>query len=399
MWTRFFGFAFIASATSAVPALAQGGFWTQTHKFGPAVLELAEGPDSTLLVGLLVTPGGLQSSADRGESWAPLGLDHPHIEGIATTADGTIYVGAYGAGVRRSDDGGATWTPSMLPTAQVLALALGPAGDVLAGTRDGGLYRSTDRGDSWEQISPAWDVRAVVALPSGPVVVALQDGSERRSDDGGATWEGVSVPGTVYDLASAPSGYAFANGSSGVSRSTNGGATWELARPGTGSVLAVSVDGVVVAGLGGVSRSTDGGATWEEVSAGLTGEGVSALTFDREGYLYAGTPHGRIFRSTTRTTATESDVPPSVARLLPAYPNPFTSTTRVAFSLLQPDQVDLAVYDLLGRRVGTLAAGDYPAGRYEVEWAPKGLTSGLYLVRLDTRGAPTQSVSVVHRRR
>lgn len=406
MWTRLFGFAFAAAATTAVPALAQGDFWTQTHKFSPEpadypmVLELAGGPDGALLAGLLLTPGGLQRSSDRGESWTPLGLDHPHVEGIATAADGTIYVGAYGAGVRRSDDGGATWTPSTLPTALVWAVVLDVEGGVLAGTLDGGLYRSTDRGDSWEPISPPWDVRAAVALPGGSVVAALQGGGERWSGDGGSTWTEVSVPGTVFDLATAPGGLAFAIGSSGVSRSADGGVTWALVRPGAGGVLAVNADGIVFAGVGGVARTSDGGATWEDVSAGLTTEGVTALTLDQEGYLYAGTSHGRVFRSSATTTAAESAPPPTTARLLfPAHPNPFASATRVAFMLPQAERLDLAVYDVLGRRIGTLAEGDYPAGRHEVEWAPAELTSGLFHIRLRTNSGVTQSVGVVRQRR
>lgn len=404
MWIRLLVLA-VALAASA-PAQAQGNVWTQTHKFSPApadyprVLELAEGPNGALLVGLLREPGGLQRSMDLGDSWTPLGLDPPHVESVAAADDGAIYVGAYAGGVRRSDDGGATWVPSTLPTALVWTVVLDVRGGVLAGTLDGGLYRSTDRGGSWKSISPVWDVREVAALPDGALVVALSGGDEHRSGDGGATWEEVGVPGAVSDFASAPGGLAFANGSVGVSRSADGGRTWALVRPGAGSELAVSSEGGVFAGHGGVSRSTDGGTTWEDVSAGLTGAAVTALVLDRAGYLYAGTGDGRIFRNATLNTATEGRSAPTEAVLLhSAYPNPFGTSTRIAFTLRRPGWVDVKVYDMLGRQVGALVQGSYPAGRHEVEWAPAGAAGGAYLVRLHASDGSMQGVRVVRHRR
>ena len=50
------------------------------------------------------------------------------------------------------------------------------------------------------------------------------------------------------------------------------------------------------------------------------------------------------------------------------YPNPFNPSTAIAFALEQPTRVDLAVYDLAGRRVASLLAGDLGAGTHEVVW-------------------------------
>jgi hypothetical protein len=58
--------------------------------------------------------------------------------------------------------------------------------------------------------------------------------------------------------------------------------------------------------------------------------------------------------------------------------------------------VRLQVFDLLGRRVATLADGEKPAGRHEVSWRSAGLASGTYFVRL-TAGpeAQTQKIQLV----
>jgi len=48
--------------------------------------------------------------------------------------------------------------------------------------------------------------------------------------------------------------------------------------------------------------------------------------------------------------------------------------------------VRLAVYDLLGRRITTLADGLQAAGRHTITWTPEKLAAGLYLVRLEAGG-------------
>jgi hypothetical protein len=73
---------------------------------------------------------------------------------------------------------------------------------------------------------------------------------------------------------------------------------------------------------------------------------------------------------------------PTEFSLAQNYPNPFNPATRIAFTL--PSQLDLTleVFDVLGRKVATLAKGVYPAGMHEVDFDASRLTSGLYVYRL-----------------
>ncbi len=75
--------------------------------------------------------------------------------------------------------------------------------------------------------------------------------------------------------------------------------------------------------------------------------------------------------------------------LLAAHPNPFNPVTRIEFSLAQDATVDLAVYDLQGRRVRLLTHERRPEGVNMVLWdgrdeAGRAAGSGVYLVRLIT---------------
>ncbi|NBC15796.1 MAG: T9SS type A sorting domain-containing protein [Bacteroidetes bacterium] len=60
--------------------------------------------------------------------------------------------------------------------------------------------------------------------------------------------------------------------------------------------------------------------------------------------------------------------------------------TTIRYALPEPTRVRLAVYDLLGREVATLADGLKPAGRHEAIFEASGLPSGVYLYRLEAAG-------------
>jgi len=80
-----------------------------------------------------------------------------------------------------------------------------------------------------------------------------------------------------------------------------------------------------------------------------------------------------------------------------ARPNPLTRTTSIAFSLPKSGSVDLAVYDIAGRKVATLAQGTMPAGSHEVSWNGAKAPAGVYLYRLSFEGKTLTNRMVVVR--
>jgi subtilisin-like proprotein convertase family protein len=78
---------------------------------------------------------------------------------------------------------------------------------------------------------------------------------------------------------------------------------------------------------------------------------------------------------------------PEVLALGRNFPNPFNPKTMIRFDLPKAGDVDLAIYDVTGRRVATLASGRMDAGFHEVEWRGRddkgaALASGVYFSRL-----------------
>ncbi len=89
------------------------------------------------------------------------------------------------------------------------------------------------------------------------------------------------------------------------------------------------------------------------------------------------------------------DNPIKLVRLEQNMPNPFNPLTEIKFALPQTGHVDLAVYDLSGRRVRTLVSGTVSAGEQTITWngrdeAGQTVPSGMYFYRLNT-GTDTMS--------
>ncbi|RKZ14157.1 hypothetical protein DRQ50_09470, partial [bacterium] len=97
--------------------------------------------------------------------------------------------------------------------------------------------------------------------------------------------------------------------------------------------------------------------------------------------------------------AAVSEVPPAVSVAMRAAPNPFNGGTYLSFNNPRDGWVDLSIYDLRGRRVTELLAGQHPAGLDSVRWdgtdeGGRRLGSGVYLVRLHTAGGETTVLKI-----
>jgi hypothetical protein len=73
------------------------------------------------------------------------------------------------------------------------------------------------------------------------------------------------------------------------------------------------------------------------------------------------------------------------------HPNPASNASAISLSLRDAGTVEVAVYDVRGRRVATLYHGSVPAGTLELVWKgedSKGrrLASGVYWIRADAGG-------------
>jgi len=85
-------------------------------------------------------------------------------------------------------------------------------------------------------------------------------------------------------------------------------------------------------------------------------------------------------------TAGEDPLASPIQAQLRAFPNPFNPSTTVTFSLPVSGAVSLSLYNPKGQKLMHLASGEYKAGTHSISLDGAKLSSGVYLLRLETPG-------------
>ncbi|MEM6647820.1 MAG: T9SS type A sorting domain-containing protein [Bacteroidota bacterium] len=293
------------------------------------------------------------------------------------TADATI--GYY---LEATDAQGATyWLPVDAPQAryrfEVRAGVLTERTNALASATETGYWTQAGT-ESWV-LTPTADsvavsalVLAPVAVPSNVVSAAVELahsymlGTERGgnlsvSANGGATWTVLAptsmaypsqfVPDVTHPMQGEP---VFSGTSGGIVRST-----FNLL-PFAGQTIQVRLNFGTVT----VPRATE---SWRIERA--------SFSFGTEEQAF----------QTAYTFGLET-----------IYPNPARDRATISYTIDTRTDASLHVYDVLGRRVETLAEGMHDAGTYTVR-ADVALASGVYMVRLETPASQATQQLVVAR--
>lgn len=93
---------------------------------------------------------------------------------------------------------------------------------------------------------------------------------------------------------------------------------------------------------------------------------------------------GSVYESFAGSWEEPAATVPAKRALSQNYPNPFNPQTEVRFSMGTAGHVTLTVYNIRGQKVAVLANDVFSAGDHTVTWNADGLSSGVYLYRLET---------------
>ena len=327
--------------------------------------------------------------------------------------------GVEGQSIRRSVDGGSTWetvdslgsNSSWYDEFDFVDNSLGfVVGKVDTGSGPLFLIRkTTDAGETWE---PIWmDEHDNYELTGVSFVDDLNgwicsylDGVFRTTDGGNAWVKMTSfnppLGGPSRDLMfTTPDSGWVVGGISGfqtVSRTTDGGQTWEYSgQQGGSSLREVQMLNSQVGWFVGsvnlppyIACTVDGGDTWIEQDPVPENFGFESISIIDESLGWVVGSSGAIYKTTNGGTAWVSPGPglPDQFMLAQNYPNPFNAQTRLTFTVRNPQSIVLQVYDLLGREVAKLVNGKREAGVHNVTWDAAGLPSGVYFYRLQAGG-------------
>jgi len=86
----------------------------------------------------------------------------------------------------------------------------------------------------------------------------------------------------------------------------------------------------------------------------------------------------------TATAVGQQTSSPRTFALDQNYPNPFNPSTQISYTLPTAGHVRLTVYDILGRQVASILDEEEQAGNHRVRFTADGLSSGVYVYRLQS---------------
>ena len=409
------------SATPRLPEAVPRTRYTLQHVAWRPVREVSDGIEGLVVRGgdpdtVYVSVGGRLLRGEGG-SWQLLdGDSHPGLMSDPQIPE-TLYDTQRGV----SRDLGRTWerhtqqywvSGSSLRTGN--SLAVDPRDGLRQFMADSThLYETTNGGAYWRRL--IWNTtglveqirfRCVAIDPYDSDHILAGGVGLHRSEDGGRSWHQVAVgvcQRIAFDVQVADRAYALISG--GVWRTDDSGQRWrQLDWPSVGTAASLDVDpglpgALSAGGVGWLLGSLDGGETWTDMSGGM-GPEAEMITVARGGgtespRLYAATTHGLFIADLQRATAVRDDRRPlpDRAELVGSYPNPFNASTVIRFSLRRDEQVELTVFDVLGRVVRRLVAERLPAGIHDMRWDGRDETghqiaSGVYVVSL--RAGPVE---------
>jgi photosystem II stability/assembly factor-like uncharacterized protein len=275
-------------------------------------------------------PLGFFKTANRGRPWLRLGAppgSPPTSVGplVIDPADPNIvhalfYAGT-GGGIAKSTNGGRSWTaPLSSPCLFLRRIALDPRepAHLFATSYISdpfhcevsicSFFRSLDAGETWQCLgdflSDIYGDALLGVDPFTSAVYAQVFGDLRRSTDNGVTWTSPSSEHLLADsFAASPlvAGTLWAGKAGGVSRSRDGGTTWQffsIGLPSGEKVIDLAPDPAEPATLyaatrrNGVFKSTDAGETWSLAGlwpAGVEYQGGLLIDPGKPAIVYAGT--------------------------------------------------------------------------------------------------------------
>ncbi len=290
------------------------------------------------------------------------------------------------------------WTmfPDTVPTsgARITALAVSnnPANVLYYGTSNRRVYR-IDNANVGTPI--ATDITGTVSpnqFPLGANVscIAIDPTDSRKVMVAFSNYNVYSIFYTTRADSSAPPWIKVAGNLEASSNLTGSGSgssvRWVSIMPVSDGVvyLAATSTGLYATDTLISPSATMSPVVWTQQGASTIGNSIcDMIDFRTTDGLVAVATHSRGIFTTNITSKndvlTVNDIQPRALGVgLTNYPNPFSSSTTISFTLNKNSKVKLNIYDINGRFIKTLADKEFSSGENRVEFSGEKLSSGIY---------------------
>ncbi|NIT59635.1 MAG: hypothetical protein GWN00_26470, partial [Aliifodinibius sp.] len=238
-------------------------------------------------------------------------------------------------------------------TITTIAIAPGNSNVIYVGTDDGNVWVTFSGGAIWSPISNQLPILWVTSIAVHPTdensaVVSFSGykmnqyvGHVFRTEDGGQNWVDISA-----NLPQAPVNKVIID-------------------PDFPQVYYAASDV-------GVFFSSDSGGTWNMLGQTLPASVVMDLVFHQPTRTLVAATHGRsMYKIDVSSIVSIKTTPESTVQdfqLISAYPNPFNSQITFKFQLSKTRDVEVGIFDLLGKQVKLLMMGNLSPSEYRLSW-------------------------------
>jgi len=281
----------------------------------------------------------------------------------------------------------------------------------------GGLVGSCDSGSSIERSFSSGEVHGIDRV--GGLVGAVSEDAEVSACSSTATVSGYNKVGGLVGSNNGSLANCYAMGSVNGGNEVGGllGSLecWYVLFGSiancysTGQVIG---SGTQVGGLVGGSYGSNntGGCYWDIQTSGQSssiigaGRTTAQMIFPHSSDTYVGWDFDNVWapdyqhllnngypflRNTIPGSPQIDPMVPSPALLLKVYPNPFTATTTLGFSLPKTDNCHLDIFNLRGQKIRSFDLSGFKQGEHNLVWdgrdhSGRNTSSGIYLIRLQT---------------
>lgn len=346
--------------------------------------------------------GYMLKTTNAGMTWVSQQITANTLYSVFFTDQFSGYAGAYNGLIFATTNTGQSWYMQYMYNAGTYfytihfpSLLTGYAGGY---SGLGLVKKTTDAGTIWLTVGNTGAfLRSLFFLDNNTGYAANNNGDLDKTTNGGASWPSIlSISGASFEsVRFVDYNTGWVSGGNGLIRkTTNGGSNWVDQSFSTfnrlWSIYPISPTTGYIAGgnmfnnTSMILKTTNGGSPWLSQPIGTTNE-LHSIFFTDSLTGYAVGINGTILKTTTGGVtyiAPISNEIPSEYQLFQNYPNPFNPKTAIGFQLPKFDDVNLTLFDILGREIETLVNEKLKPGTYEVQFDGTNYPSGVYYYRL-----------------
>ncbi len=354
------------------------------------------------------TDAKIYGTTDGGQTWKLKStINNATLLGVHFPSDLTGYaVGFNGSKAiyAKTTDGGENWTSDVINNfggklwsvyfySTTSGIAVGDSGVIMKTVDGGSTWQKKNSGTSNNLFYTCFSYNLTDAPPQDTGFTGFAVGGSGtfiKTHDLGESWDTVTtaITSSIYGISVVPRKAIWTCGSSSsIYKSVTNGIFVKQTLPVSATWVAIHAPDTsyacAVASYGGLVTTTDGGTTWTQHK--FTLNTFNALHFEdkNEGWLVG--EAGTIIHTSTggMQGIRENSIVQDLNILLEQnYPNPFSNTTQIVFSVAKESPVDINIYDMYGKEVKTLLSTIVRPGKYQITFNAGELPNGIYFYEL-----------------